>query len=34
MSYQKPQVLAESKTNIPYSMGCMVKSGFTQMCKP
>lgn len=34
MSYQKPQVLAESKTNVPYSMKCMVKTGFTIMCKP
>lgn len=34
MSYQKPQVLAESKTNVPYSMGCMVKEGYSIRCKP
>lgn len=34
MAYEKPQVLAESKTNVPYSMGCMVKAGNTIMCKP
>lgn len=34
MSYEKPQVLAESKKNVPYSMGCMTKSGYSIACKP
>lgn len=34
MSYKKPQVLAESQKNVPYSMGCMVKSGYSMSCKP
>ena len=34
MSYQKPKVLAESKTNTPYSMACMVREGYALKCKP
>ena len=34
MPYQKPQVLAESQKNVPYSMGCMVKEGNRLACKP
>ena len=34
MSYKKPQVLAESQKNVPYSMGCMVKEGYALKCKP
>ena len=33
MSYQKPQVLADNQSNVPYMMPCMVK-GNTGLCKP
>lgn len=34
MSYQKPQVLAENKTDGLYMMPCMVRAGNVASCKP
>ena len=34
MSYQKPQVLAENKTNGLYMMPCHINSGYDKGCKP
>ncbi len=34
MSYQKPQVLAENKTDSLYMMPCMVRAGNVSDCKP
>lgn len=33
MSYQKPQVLADNQSNVPYMMPCMVRTNVPS-CKP